>query len=118
MRILAAIFGILLIIVTLTDSFESIILLRRVARRFRLSRRSRSGHGLWLSRPDYWLCPHHLPGVLATRGQYFSPRCACRLARERDGDAAQALQNRAHRGIDPVPARMGEVVRRTAGESS
>src|SRR5438270_5284534 len=38
MRILAAIFGILLIIVTLTDSFESIILPRRVVRRFRLSR--------------------------------------------------------------------------------
>jgi hypothetical protein len=38
MSILAAIFGILLIIVTLTDSFESIILPRRVARRFRLSR--------------------------------------------------------------------------------
>ena len=38
MSILAVIFGILLIIVTLTDSFESIILPRRVARRFRLSR--------------------------------------------------------------------------------
>jgi hypothetical protein len=38
MRILAVIFGILLIIVTLTDSFESIILPRRVVRRFRLSR--------------------------------------------------------------------------------
>src|SRR6266480_2179679 len=38
MSILAAIFGILLIIVTLTDSFESIILPRRVVRRFRLSR--------------------------------------------------------------------------------
>jgi len=38
MSILAVIFGILLIIVTLTDSFESIILPRRVVRRFRLSR--------------------------------------------------------------------------------
>jgi hypothetical protein len=38
MRILAAIFAVLLIIVTLQDSFESIILPRRVARRFRLSR--------------------------------------------------------------------------------
>ena len=38
MRILVAIFGVLLIIVTLQDSFESIILPRMVARRFRLSR--------------------------------------------------------------------------------
>ncbi|HEX6480783.1 MAG TPA: potassium channel family protein [Ktedonobacteraceae bacterium] len=38
MKILVAIFGVLLIIVTLQDSFESIILPRRVARRFRLSR--------------------------------------------------------------------------------
>ena len=38
MKILVTIFGILLIIVTLQDSFESIILPRRVARRFRLSR--------------------------------------------------------------------------------
>jgi hypothetical protein len=38
MKILVTIFGVLLIIVTLQDSFESIILPRRVARRFRLSR--------------------------------------------------------------------------------
>src|SRR5258706_7627438 len=38
MKILVTIFAVLLIIVTLQDSFESIILPRRVARRFRLSR--------------------------------------------------------------------------------
>src|SRR5438309_888608 len=38
MRILVAIFSVLLIIVTLQDSFESIVLPRRVVRRFRLSR--------------------------------------------------------------------------------
>src|SRR5260370_5122495 len=38
MKILAAIAGILLIITMLEDSFESIVLPRRVSRRFRLSR--------------------------------------------------------------------------------
>ena len=38
MRILAAIFGVILIIVILVDSFESIVLPRRVSRRFRPSR--------------------------------------------------------------------------------
>src|SRR5579871_6456901 len=38
MRILAVIFGIILIIAILQDSFESIVLPRRVSRRFRLSR--------------------------------------------------------------------------------
>src|SRR5260370_40671795 len=38
MQILAAIAGVVLIIGILTDSFESIVLPRRVSRRFRLSR--------------------------------------------------------------------------------
>src|SRR5579863_10292982 len=38
MRILAVVFGIILVIAILQDSFESIILPRRVSRRFRLSR--------------------------------------------------------------------------------
>src|SRR5579863_4533933 len=38
MKILAVIFGIILVLAILQDSFESIILPRRVSRRFRLSR--------------------------------------------------------------------------------
>ena len=38
MNIVAAIFGFLFIIVILQDSFEAIVLPRRVSRRFRLSR--------------------------------------------------------------------------------
>jgi hypothetical protein len=50
MSILAVIFGILLLIAILQDSFETIILPRRVTRRFRLSRlsmqqRGRAGRG-------------------------------------------------------------------------
>jgi len=38
MKILAALVGVILILVVIQDSFESIVLPRRVSRRFRLSR--------------------------------------------------------------------------------